>query len=870
MDKRLSDVLNGTPDNYILPFFWQMGTHRDTLREQIAEIESCGIGAICVESRPHKEFAGEGWWADMDIILDECEKRGMKVWILDDDHFPTGHANGLLAKYPERRKWAIVENHIDVAGPVKGASILLQRAENENNVLVGVYAYRREKYNETLSGEPVALTANVRGNHLFWDIPEGCYRIFAYYRTRDNIGKTDYIDMISEESVDTLIEAVYEPHYERYARHFGNTLAGFFSDEPQFGNVFVGAHRCEYGYHYKTVGMPGLALPWSDKVSEMMSGELGFAPEPYLASLWFYMDGFSEKVRYSYMNSVSKLYRDSFCVKLGDWCRAHGVMYIGHIIEDQNSHARLGCSAGHYFRSLEGQDMSGVDIVLHQVMPGMESVIHTGGCSGNDSDGEFYNYVLAKLASSLSDLKPEMKGRAMCEVFGAYGWAESVSFMKWLVDFLLVRGVNHFVPHAFSPIFPNPDCPPHFGSGGQDPQYDGFKVLMRYLNKASHMLCGARHIVSAGILYSGEAEWMNAEWYVPGMNLDERRHNSFMYSQKPAKALYDAQIDFDIIPVDYLAKARCDGGKLFINGISMNCLIVPAASVQSEDFFREVGRITSEGVPVWFVDRVPENLPDGFPETETVPLGELAVKARRSGFAEISVDGKGELLRTYHCVRDGKDVYMFFNESLSEKVDAVATLSGRGKYVLLDLLSDGSYEGYSADGKVGISLEPYQSCIIEFIGEDGSGLPAKTVWRDAGELHAEYDVSLAEAADMENFKPYRRMTDLVSVTGADELPDFSGRIKYRADVSLKKGGRVAVDLGDVGCTAELILNGKSAGMRICRPYRFELTKYLEDGANELEIIVSNTLANREKDNFSKYMVIPPSGLLGPVRLLRAD
>lgn len=32
----------------------------------------------------------------MDIILAEAEKRGMRVWILDDKHFPTGYANGIL------------------------------------------------------------------------------------------------------------------------------------------------------------------------------------------------------------------------------------------------------------------------------------------------------------------------------------------------------------------------------------------------------------------------------------------------------------------------------------------------------------------------------------------------------------------------------------------------------------------------------------------------------------------------------------------------------------------------------------------------------------------------------------------------------
>jgi hypothetical protein len=34
----------------------------------------------------------------MDIIMDEARKRGMKVWILDDSHFPTGFANGAMEK----------------------------------------------------------------------------------------------------------------------------------------------------------------------------------------------------------------------------------------------------------------------------------------------------------------------------------------------------------------------------------------------------------------------------------------------------------------------------------------------------------------------------------------------------------------------------------------------------------------------------------------------------------------------------------------------------------------------------------------------------------------------------------------------------
>ena len=78
---------------------------------------------------------------------------------------------------------------------------------------------------------------------------------------------------------------------------------------------------------------------------------------------------------------------------------------------------------------------------------------------------------------------------------------------------------------------------------------------------------------------------------------------------------------------------------------------------------------------------------------------------------------------------------------------------------------------------------------------------------------------------------------------------------------------MALDLGYVDSTAELRLNGEKLGTRICPPYLFDISGHVRDGENELEVIVSNTLANRVKDNFSVFMQIPPSGLLGPVRLL---
>lgn len=122
MSTRIYEALNGKQGNYILPFFWQHGEDEETLREYMGVIQDMGIRAVCLESRPHPDFAGPKWWEDMDVILSEARQRNMKVWILDDCHFPTGYANGAMADAKEDlQKWTVYHLMVDLAGPGRSA-----------------------------------------------------------------------------------------------------------------------------------------------------------------------------------------------------------------------------------------------------------------------------------------------------------------------------------------------------------------------------------------------------------------------------------------------------------------------------------------------------------------------------------------------------------------------------------------------------------------------------------------------------------------------------------------------------------------------------------------------------------------------------
>lgn len=67
-------------------------------------------------------------------------------------------------------------------------------------------------------------------------------------------------------------------------------------------------------------------------------------------------------------------------------------------------------------------------------------------------------------------------------------------------------------------------------------------------------------------------------------------------------------------------------------------------------------------------------------------------------------------------------------------------------------------------------------------------------------------------------------------------------------------------------SGELWINNLHAGTRICPPYRFDVTSFLQKGSNKVVVEVTNTLVKQVRDRFSIFRQQEPSGLLGPVEL----
>lgn len=860
MNRRIQDVLNNRGENYLLPFFWQHGEDEAVLREEMAKIAESGIGAVCVESRPHPEFCGPKWWRDMDIIMDESRRRGMKVWILDDAHFPTGYANGWIRdKHPELQKVYLAERHVDVVGPQPGAWVRAGAWLGADEKLVAAVAVPRTAEGQPTGGAAVDVTARVVDGRLHWDIPEGWWRVFLVVETRSGGGNQDYLNPIDPASCRVLIDAVYEPHFARYGADFGGTLAGFFSDEPNIGNGG--------GLYDAIIGRRLMALPWRAGLLDELAREFGGPVVTLLPGLWHDIGPGSWPIRLAYMNLVSRLYGQCFTNQIGAWCLEHNVEYIGHIIEDNDAHTRLGHSVPHFFRALAGQTMSGIDVVLWQVRPGFDR--QPFAWPVGEADGEFFHYELAKLGASLSHITPHQRGRAMCEIYGAYGWAEGLRLMKWLTDHMLVRGINYYVPHAFSPKeFPDGDCPPHFYARGRNPQFRQMRPLMEYTNRLCHLLSGGRHVAEAALLYQAEAEWSG----------------ECMSAKAPLRVLMQSQLDADVIPFDTLAGACVREGKLHVAAEDYGCLILPWAQRWPRAILECVLRLLEAGLPVAFVNDWPTEGTDGpcgaleairkHPRARVAPLESLPGVLNEWGLRGPRTATREPGLRRYEYRHEGLAVWMFFNEEPFRTVRTSVHLDTSARLLAYDpfanTLAAMPAVRDGAGQRVGLVLSPDESVVL--LAGDLPEAPPRVHWSQAQRAlplkTGPWQVALADAQAYPVFTPWRTLDNLANLCQPGLLPEFTGTIAYETAFSADKpAGRAWLDLGEVGEVAQVWLNDKPLGLRMHRPYVFDAGEALKGGPNRLRVEVTNTLGFAMSDWLSRFGQQDASGLVGPVRLL---
>lgn len=837
--------------NSLYPFFWQHGEEHQVLESYMEKISESGMKGVCIEARPHPEFVQEGWWSDLDCIIKKAKELSMKLWILDDSHFPTGYANGKVKEaYPQYLKVYLDMRRYDIHGPLRHARIDLKLLKgrpwdkpDDSEEIMGVYMAKRtfplqEDGDQIDSDRLVDITEhmNKKSRLLTLDVEEGAYSIFVVYETRKGgeEATNDYLNPLQKEATQILIDEVYEPHYKHYKEEFGTVIEGFFSDEPRFGNT-KGTDAI--------IGHREMVLPWKKGLQE----ELEFDPK-FLPLLWVNANGKEKEIRFQYMDLITRLYHENFTKVLADWCKKHHVLYLGHNIEDNGAHARLGYGTGHYFRGQEEMDFAGIDVIGGQIVPGMN--YHHDAFSTGGSNGEFYHYGLAKLASSAAHLDSRKQGRAMCEAFGAYGWNEGLKTMKWIADHLMSRGINYLVPHAFNPkAFPDFDCPPHFYAHGNNPQFRYFHHFSDYINRTMEIFKDGKYSTKVGVLYPAEMEWAAGEC---------------MPIEKPARVLTRAQIPFDIVTRDYLKNAKIEKGCYKIHETLFEVLVIPYGEYMPEDLKEILKEMDENDIKIMLINGQKEY-------GKSVRLEELDQEL--SIYKSVVCETTEPDLVVYDYKKQNVSYQLFFNENISKEVVTKISVN-KEKLYQYDAYRNLQFPVEISNGKATLRLSPYETIIwmdqplegVELKEYDAIiDFKEKEGWSEK-EVDQEWAVSYADSFSYPEFEqelPLNLAETVEEIKGYEEV---CGTLRYETIINISNTDCAVLELENAYETVEVFVNGESAGVRLSKPYTFDISGMVNAGENKVTIEVTNTLGTKIRDAISHYLPIEPFGIDGKIKL----
>ncbi|HSF53164.1 MAG TPA: glycosyl hydrolase, partial [Algoriphagus sp.] len=455
--------------------------------------------------------------------------------------------------------------------------------------------------------------------------------------------------------------------------------------------------------------------------------------------------------------------------------------------------------------------------------------------------------------------------------------------LKRTADLELASGLNRFVIHT-SVHQPLDDKKPGFSLGpfgqyfGRQESWAGMaKSWMDYLGRSSYLLQQGQNVADILYLYG---ENTNITW-VAREKLPE----------------IPKGYEFDFVNATALQEAiQAENGKLKAkSGNTYEVLMLDESAIlMTLPVLKKIQILADSGVKI--IGTRPVKSPSlGDSNAEFQALADQIWAKENVGPdvkitvpADVQITGTSHKIPYRHRKTGSEDIYWLNNRNV-EPTTASVSFRVAGKKPMLWNPIDGSVREVSyeiKDGRTTVPLkfESWDAFFIIFrenAAQSSYTLPEKKE-STAVEIKGNWKVDFgSKTADFTKLSSWSEHTD-------PEIKYFSGTASYTTSFNLSQKADQSVymlDLGEVKNMAEIILNGQNLGIVWKTPFRIDISKALKSGENQLEIRVVNTWVNRlvgdaqpgaQKTTFTTMPFyradspLVPSGLLGPVKVLRVD
>ncbi len=650
----LQDAARKTPETYadVLKTFqdppaeyrsaplwvWNDRMTKTEIEEQLADFKAHGIGGVFVHPRPGLiiPYLSDEWLAMFKHAVDTGKSLGMKIWIYDENSYPSGFAGGHVpAQMPDA-----------VRTGLNGT----KATELPESFAVAPLVVLRS----TPSGyEDITVEAKAKGKAL----GPADYYIFDLNPQKPNpwYGGFTYVDLMRRDVTEKFLDITLNAYRKAFGDEFGNTVPGSFEDEAEIGPA----------------GGPGMTVVnYTPALFAKFKERWGYDLKTSLPSL-FDEVGDYRRVRHDYYALILDLFIDGWMVPYSEYCLRNKLVFTGHYWEHE------------WPRPTENPD--NMAFAAFAGMPGIDILMND---FQTDTHAQFGNARSVKEIRSAANQIGQQ--RTMSETYGAGGWDLTFFDQKRIADWELALGVNFIDQHlSYVTIMGarKRDHPQSFSY--HEPWWGSYGMMGDYLGRLSTVMSLGRQVNNILVLEPTTTAWL---YHSPRGDTDKIKSLGKDF-QDFVNGLEAAQIEYDLGSERILrTAAKVREGRLIVGQRTYDVVVLPpgmenvedATAVLLGDYAGQGGKVVSwigappivAGKPDGRLAKVAASQPQNWlaakPETWRAELLRLSA----ASFAVEPGRSKGpEPAYLFHHRRVLKDAELVFLANSSAKASASGTIA---------------------------------------------------------------------------------------------------------------------------------------------------------------------------------------------------
>jgi hypothetical protein len=389
----LSSQFKEPPAEYTTaPFFvWDGEITREEIEKDLVSFSEAGSKQVFVHPRPGliTEYLSDEWFNLFKFTVDKGKELGMKVWIYDENSYPSGFAGGHVPdQMPESYN--------------QGQGLRMTRVDNLPDTASKYFLCLKEDD----SGKFINIT-----DALNQEMGKaGKYILFSksYNGKSPWYGGFSYVDLLYPGVTQKFIELTMKGYERTAGSEFGKTIPGTFTDEPQ-------------------INSPG-GIRWTPDLFGKFREKWHYDLESNLPSL-FEETGEWKTVRHNYTQTLLDLFITRWAKPWYAYCEEKGLEFTGHYWEHEWPNMRPG---GDNMAMYAWHHVPAIDMLFNQ---------------WNDStpNAQFGNIRSIKELASAANQTGRL--RKLSETYGGSGWEVSFTDMKRNGDWEYALGVNLMNQH---------------------------------------------------------------------------------------------------------------------------------------------------------------------------------------------------------------------------------------------------------------------------------------------------------------------------------------------------------------------------------------------------------------------------------------